>query len=217
MICWQLRGAGTALPFPTDWSDLTYLHCAKASSRLPGSPGGCYRATPKALLVELGFAREVAGSIPKTNASQDDLDLLEISLMPKVQHNGERVLLGIGGMREQRAQGRELEGDSVILVEEAAGSVAAGWRISAQHAVLPVLPAELLQLGPLKQSLPTNLSLTLFLYESGNSGPPGTAPFSFAQARQFRLAPPGTAPAPYVIVVPASLDAAVEEVTKRPS
>lgn len=209
-----LRGAGTALPFPTDWSDLTYLHCAKAL-RLPEFRADT--ALLKVLLVELGFAREVARSIPKTNASQDDLDLLEICMMPKVQHNGERVLLSIGGMPENRVQGREEDGDSVILVEEAAGSVAAGWRISAQHAVLPVLSAELVRLGSVKQSLPEALSLGLFLYEAVHAGTPGTGPFPFGSGRHFRLAPPGMTAGSDVIVVPASLDAAVEEVTKRAS
>ena len=98
----------------------------------------------------------------------------------------------------------------MIVVEQGAGSVAFGWRLSTQHAVLPVFVGSGWP-GTIGDKLVPGLNLGMFLVEMlGHTPPMWLIPFP--SDRVFRLAAAGTTTGgKRIIIAPASLDAAVEE------
>jgi hypothetical protein len=162
----------------------------------------------KAMLVELGFGAEVASMLRGSKMSSEEFDLLEICGLPAWQRSGERVGLAIAGSEEQREE--STEGDSMIVVEKGAGSVAFGWRLSTQHAVLPVFAAQGWP-GALGDKVVPGLNLGMLLLEGTDVPLRNT----FSRDRVFRLAAQGsTTGGKRIIIAPASLDAAVEEAKK---
>jgi hypothetical protein len=131
-----LRAAGTALPFKTDFDDMTCADYANvllhivSHTTLPG--------LKDAVLIELGFGKQVAERLSAGSINtSEEIDLLEICQTSiRIQRTGGRVLLLIGGAPEKASVSKD--GYRLVTVPKGEGSVVGSWRISARHAVFPV-------------------------------------------------------------------------------
>jgi hypothetical protein len=191
----------------TDLNEMTYLKYANVLSYLADFSGNLLLI--QAILIELGFAKEVAARITsKQEISSTEIELVEICNLTRVQRNGEKVLLGIGGSVGNTKV--STEGDLLELEKRGAGSVTENWRISQLHAVLPVfLPDNLKVLSDEKKFTPT------IVFSEGGPGINLAGAWNSLQTKFLRLLPAGSAATLFTLVAPPDLDTAVAEAKKQ--
>jgi hypothetical protein len=209
-----LRAMDVALAFNTDLNDMTYQDYAqvlfnlKVPPILPTGPDDPFLLD--CVLMELGFARQVAERLSSQPLlSAEALDIIDLCKSPEMERNptsSERVVLVMGGEPEKRITAPE--GDFIIVVKKGASSVTAGWRVSTQHAVLPVFASDMIKVMPLLPEFTPSVVL------SEVSSFPWQALW-FTQATQVRILAPGATPSGLELVAPESLDAAIAAVIQR--
>lgn len=200
-----LRVAFRAIPFKTDFDDMTYADYANVVSWLTGNPS--VPGLREAVLIELGFAKQVAdalskqNALPKSNLSPEQFDLLEIcGSSVRVQKSGERVWLLIGGAQEQVNVAPD--GYRLVATPKGAGSIIGGWKLSSRHSAFPVFLSDVKKVEPEKEF---NLSLVLT-----ESDPAMVVPFN---RPVFQITSAGSSPT--ILGAPPSLDEAVEMAIRR--
>jgi hypothetical protein len=160
------------------------------------------------VIIELGFSKEVAERISiSSSMTTEDIEIIEICNLSRIQKNGAKVLLVIGGATEKR--GISSDGDVLTVVKKGSGSVTTGWRISQQYSVLPVFSSDAFLI--LK---PTVLFTTSVLLTEVDEfyPPPGWPPMP----PPFTLLPKGSKSLhPHALVAPSDLDEAVAQAKQK--
>jgi len=201
-----LRAQGAALPMETELNEMTYLKYAEVLSYLAGMSEDPLLL--QAILIELGFSKEVSARITTSEQiSSSEIEMVELCNLARVQKNGERVLLAIGGSPGNFKVSPE--GDVLEIEKRGAGSVTVNWRISQQHAVLPFFATES------GRVLDANLRFVVpTLIFSEKRFPINTEVWT-SNAPNFQLRPPESGPGPLTLVAPPDLDAAVADAKKQ--